>query len=150
MCLRRCGRPLGVSQIIPYLELLSRDFSISLISFEKPGADARHAGERLEAAGVTWRPQTYHAFPKIGSTVRDVVTGTKVIDELAREQGCDIIHVRSYVPALMATRSVTLQRARLLFDMRGFWADERIEGGIWKRGLLYRLAKRQSVGSSPG
>ena len=137
------AEPLGVSQIIPYLELLSREFSISLISFEKPGADVQHAAERLEAAGVTWHPQTYHAFPKIGSTVRDVVTGTKVIDELAREQGCDIIHVRSYVPALMATRSVTLQRARLLFDMRGFWADERVEGGIWRRGLLYRLAKRQ-------
>ena len=69
---------------------------------------------------MNWHPQTYHAFPKIGSTVRDVVTGTKLIDQLAREQGCDIVHVRSYVAALMATRSMTLQRARLLFDMRGF------------------------------
>ena len=46
-------------------------------------------------------------------------------------------------PALMATRSMTLKHARLLFDMRGFWADERVEGGIWRRGVLYRLAKRQ-------
>jgi hypothetical protein len=34
-------------------------------------------------------------------------------------------------------------RARFVFDIRGFWADERVEGGIWRRrGALYRLAKR--------
>jgi glycosyltransferase involved in cell wall biosynthesis len=31
----------------------------------------------------------------------------------------------------------------LLFDIRGFWADERVEGGLWRpNGLLYRVAKR--------
>ena len=31
----------------------------------------------------------------------------------------------------------------MLFDIRGFWADERVEGGLWPRGgLLYRLARR--------
>jgi glycosyltransferase involved in cell wall biosynthesis len=32
---------------------------------------------------------------------------------------------------------------RFLFDMRGFWADERVDGGLWPRdGRLYRMAKR--------
>jgi glycosyltransferase involved in cell wall biosynthesis len=30
-----------------------------------------------------------------------------------------------------------------IFDMRGFWADERVEGGLWsERSVLYRLVKR--------
>jgi glycosyltransferase involved in cell wall biosynthesis len=31
---------------------------------------------------------------------------------------------------------------KYIFDMRGFWADERADGGSWRRGsILYRLAK---------
>src|SRR3954467_8772321 len=31
----------------------------------------------------------------------------------------------------------------LLFDICGFWADERVDGGLWRPGgLLYRAAKR--------
>jgi glycosyltransferase involved in cell wall biosynthesis len=31
---------------------------------------------------------------------------------------------------------------KYLFDMRGFWADERVDGNLWTRtGLMYRMAK---------
>jgi glycosyltransferase involved in cell wall biosynthesis len=31
---------------------------------------------------------------------------------------------------------------KFVFDMRGFWADERVDGGLWpKGGRLYRIAK---------
>jgi glycosyltransferase involved in cell wall biosynthesis len=47
------------------------------------------------------------------------------------------------VPALIALPIQRLTRARLLFDMRGFWADERVDGGLWPReSRLYRIAKR--------
>jgi glycosyltransferase involved in cell wall biosynthesis len=33
-------------------------------------------------------------------------------------------------------------RLRYIFDMRGFWADERVDGNLWPRGgRLYRVAK---------
>jgi glycosyltransferase involved in cell wall biosynthesis len=42
----------------------------------------------------------------------------------------------------MALSARHATRAELLFDIRGFWADERVEGGLWRQGgLLYRLAK---------
>jgi glycosyltransferase involved in cell wall biosynthesis len=42
--------------------------------------------------------------------------------------------------ALAARRAMG---GKLLFDIRGFWADERVEGGLWRRGgVLYRVAKR--------
>ena len=136
------AEPLGVSQILPYLESLARQFEITLISFEKPETDPTYAAARLAAAGVTWRPLNYHSSPKVLSTARDIAAGSREIDRAARESGGDIIHVRSYVPALMALRSRQIQRAKLLFDIRGFWADERVEGGIWRRGALFKTAKR--------
>jgi glycosyltransferase involved in cell wall biosynthesis len=36
-----------------------------------------------------------------------------------------------------------MMAAKLLFDMRGFWVDERVDGGLWPPGgLLYRAGKR--------
>ena len=32
---------------------------------------------------------------------------------------------------LMALPAKRMTGAKLLFDMRGFWADERVDGGLW-------------------
>ena len=54
----------------------------------------------------------------------------------------EIIHVRSYIPAMIALPVKKITRAKLLFDIRGFWADERVDGGIWRtKGLIYRSVK---------
>jgi glycosyltransferase involved in cell wall biosynthesis len=53
-----------------------------------------------------------------------------------------IVHVRSYVPAVMALAACRSANAKLLFDIRGFWVDERVDGGLWPEdGSLYRSAK---------
>ena len=53
-----------------------------------------------------------------------------------------IVHARSYVAAVMALALKRLTGAKFVFDMRGFWADERIDGGLWPRdGRMYRVAK---------
>jgi glycosyltransferase involved in cell wall biosynthesis len=58
-----------------------------------------------------------------------------------------LVHVRSDVPALIALSARVLAEAKLLFDIRGFWADERVDGGLWPRnGILYRIAKRCEAG----
>jgi glycosyltransferase involved in cell wall biosynthesis len=44
----------------------------------------------------------------------------------------------------MAMMSRRAGRAPLVFDIRGFWADERVEGELWRDdGPLYRVAKRR-------
>jgi glycosyltransferase involved in cell wall biosynthesis len=46
------------------------------------------------------------------------------------------------VPSVIALAVKRLTGAKFLFDMRGFWADERVDGGIWPRtSRLFRLAK---------
>lgn len=140
--------PLGQSQVISYLELLGGDARLHILSFEKPAdwADVARRGalaERLARAHITWHPLTYHKAPTLPATLFDIAQGLAVATWLAARHGLRIVHARSYVPALIGWLVKLLTGARLIFDMRGFWADERVDGGIWPAGGgLYRGVKR--------
>lgn len=140
--------PLGQSQVIAYLERLAPDYAIYLVSFEKP-ADRKRADKlaaiqgRLDRAGINWHPLTYHKAPTLPATLFDIAQGTAVSLWLVLRHRIRLIHARSYIPGLIGWMVKLLTGARLLFDIRGFWADERTEGGIWpKGGRTYRMAKR--------
>jgi glycosyltransferase involved in cell wall biosynthesis len=134
--------PLGRSQVLAYLIRLASDYDITLISFEKsPPSEATR--RELAAIGIDWRRLRYHRRPPVVSTLLDTLAGRRALVRAAREGKPAIVHVRSYVPALIALLARGRTGGRLLFDIRGFWADERVEGGIWRKdGLLYRIAKR--------
>jgi glycosyltransferase involved in cell wall biosynthesis len=139
--------PLGESQVVSYIERLASAFTITLLSFEKPAdtADTLRVGEmerRLEACGVEWVSLRYHKWPPVLSTVFDVVTGIVSARRVCRAGAVRIVHARSYVPALIALGARGASRAAFLFDMRGFWVDEKVEARHWSRGgLLYRVGK---------
>lgn len=139
--------PLGQSQVLSYLERLAPGRRIHLISFEK-SADWRDQArresvrQRIEAGGIQWHPLTYHKRPSAAATAFDVAQGTALALTLAIRQRLSIVHARSYVPALIALAVKQATGARFLFDMRGLWADERVDGGLWPRnGTLYRMTK---------
>jgi glycosyltransferase involved in cell wall biosynthesis len=137
------GEPLGRSQILAYLVRLAQDYEITLISYEKLDSDRYALRRELDRHGIRWRPLSYHRRPPVLSTLLDVAAGCWVLRAEARHGRPALLHVRSYVPALIALLARRVTGGRLLFDIRGFWADERVEGGIWPSdGLLYRVAKR--------
>ncbi len=142
------GEPLGRSQVLEYLVRLSAEYDITLFSFEKPDADRRALAAELREHGIAWSALAYHKRPPVLSTLIDVLAGVRAVVAVARTRGRpQLVHVRSYVPALIALWSRRFTGGRLVFDIRGFWVDERVEGGIWpqtKLGfrLLYRIAKR--------
>jgi glycosyltransferase involved in cell wall biosynthesis len=134
--------PLGRSQVLAYLKRLSAEFAITLISFEKSQPTDELRSELTEA-GIDWHPLRYHRRPPVLSTLFDVLAGRRALVRAARRAKPAIVHVRSYVPALVALLARRRTGGRLLFDIRGFWADERVEGDLWPAGgRLYRLAKR--------
>ncbi len=140
------GEPLGRSQVLAYLFRLASDYDITLFSFEKPGADRDALASELRDRGIRWRPLSYHKRPPVISTLLDASRGCFAIVREARRQRPDVVHVRSYVPALMALWARRWTTDNLLFDIRGFWVDERVEGGIWPADrlpyrLLYRVGK---------
>ena len=135
--------PLGRSQVLGYLARLAPAYDIALISFEKSSEKRGSLDDELREIGIEWQPLRYHRRPPVLSTVWDIRAGKKALIRAGRRRAPDIVHVRSYVPALMALVARRRTNGKLLFDIRGFWADERVEGGLWRAdGLLYRVAKR--------
>lgn len=127
--------PLGGSQVLPYLfGLARRGHQISLISFEKPErtADERAAVAKACAdAGIAWHPKPYRKRPPVLSTMADVVQMQRLAAQLHRQEPFDFVHCRGYLSALVGLKMKQRFGTRFLFDMRGFWADERLEGGSW-------------------
>lgn len=139
--------PLGRSQVLAYLEGLSEEHDIYIISFEKSGDwEARNAcrvvERRVSASNITWFPHRYHKRPSGPATAWDIFAGILHGLWLIPRHGIRILHARSYVPAVIALVLKQATGAKFIFDMRGFWADERLDGGIWPEdGYMYRLAK---------
>ena len=139
--------PLGQSQVLAYLKRLAVDRRIYLVSFEKVG-DWGNTAERervlldIDSAGIFWYPLRYHKRPSALATLYDIVCGIVVGLWLVLRYRLCIVHARSYVSSVMALALKRLTGVKYLFDMRGFWADERIDGGILTRdSSLYRMAK---------
>jgi len=142
------SEPLGESQVFQYLMHLAHGHRITLITFEKPenigkpGVRQR-LKDRCTDAGIDWVPLTYHRRPGIPATVYDILQGTFTGWRKVRAARAEIIHARSYIAGTMALLIKRLTGVRFVFDMRGFWPDERVDGGIWTRNsLVYRLFKR--------
>ena len=144
--------PLGQSQVIPYLQGLSSEgYQISLISFEKPAHYSIYKDaikESLKRSGIQWVPLKYHKYPPILSTLFDVWRMNIKAKRLHQEKHFSIVHCRSYLSALVGLSMKKKYGTKFLFDMRGFWADERIEGGIWNRNnfilnWIYGFFKKQ-------
>ena len=137
------SEPLGRSQVIAYLIPLARECEITLISFEKPVDDRSETARILRAAGIEWIPLRYNRRPPVLSTGWDIVRGWLTARRVVQDRSIQITHARSYVSAAIALLANRGSSARFLFDIRGFWVDERVEGGIWARdSWLYRTGKR--------
>ena len=139
--------PLGQSQVLAYLKRLAADQRIHMISFEK-ASDWGNTKERekisqdIANAGICWHPLRYHKRPSALATLWDIGCGIAVGLWLVLRYKLNIVHARSYVPSVMALALKRLTGAKYLFDMRGFWADERVDGNLWSPGgYAYRVAK---------
>lgn len=135
---------LGQSQILPYLVgLADEGFFITVITFEKP-----EVFEKLQIDiekicrdhKLKWEPLKYHKSPPILSTLYDLLILRRVVKKLFVTKKFDIIHCRSYLTSLTGLWAKRKFDVKFIFDMRGFWADERIDGGIWNlKNPLFRL-----------
>lgn len=127
--------PLGQSQILPYVEGLSKEgYHFTLISFEKPerfGKLKRKIQKRCDLANIDWQPLTYTKNPPIFSTLYDIRKMTDLANHLHKQKSFKLIHCRSYITSLSALRLKKKHKTPFIFDMRGFWADERVDGKIW-------------------
>ena len=139
--------PLGQSQVLPYLRGLADGYAITVMSFEKrqDWQDVERRQEvraQLDKAGVEWIPLRYHKRPSVPATAFDIVHGIVRGFGVVLRRKPGIVHVRSYVPGVMGLALKRVAGARFIFDMRGFWPDEKVDAGAWRRDSgVYRAAK---------
>ena len=126
---------LGQSQVLPYvMGLEEKGYTFSILSFEKPSKYPAEKGvveELLKGKNITWYPKMYHKRFSILATVWDILTGLFFIHTLMSRQPFRAVHCRSYISAVIGMYAKNRFGVRFIFDMRGFWADERVDGGLW-------------------
>ncbi len=146
--------PLGQSQVLPYLKGLSaKGFTIHLISFEKKDRFEKYK-EQIEqictSANIHWHPLSYTKKPPLLSTLKDVRKMRTLAIKIVKKEKIQIVHCRNYLSALVGLFLKKNFQTKFLFDMRGFWADERVDGKIWSLknpvfSSVYRYFKKQEI-----
>ncbi len=143
--------PLGQSQILSYVKGLARihGWKIDILSFEKNISTPLKTQfkSELERLNIRWIAKRFTTSPPVVSTLYDMLKMYITGINLFKTNEYKIIHARSLMPAYVGLKLKEKFGAKLIFDMRGFWADQRIESGVWNGNnpayrYLYKITKR--------
>ena len=146
--------PLGQSQVLPYLIGLTKEgFNFHIISFEKQHRfemNKDHIQKICDDSNIIWHPNSYTQKSPLFTTIWDVYRMKKLAKKLNKDSQFHIVHCRSYISALVGLSMKKQYGTKFIFDMRGFWADERIDGGLWDLNnpifrLVYKYFKKKEV-----
>jgi len=143
---------LGQSQVIPYLrELARKGYEITILSVEKKSKlekTGKEIAKQLSDMGIEWETLLFTERPPLLSKIYDQWSVSNKAKRLYKRKKFDFVHCRSYVAAEAALKLHRKFSVPFLFDMRGFWVDERVDSGLWdlKKPLysfLYNLYKKK-------
>ena len=127
--------PLGQSQVIPYLAGLTKyGYEFTILSCDKPKKYADHKEyvlKLLQPYSINWVSIPYHKKPPVLSSYFDFLMMKKKAGKLHQREKFDIVHTRPGLPTLVALWMKKKYGVKFLNDIRGFWADERVDGGMW-------------------
>lgn len=137
--------PLGQSQVLPYLiGLTQKGYTFTLLSCEKPERFEQHK-ETINAIvsknNIDWQPISFTKSPPVLAKYYDLYRLEQKAIALHKVKKFAMVHCRSYVSAAIGLKLKQKFGVKFLFDMRGFWVDERVDSGAWKLdNPFYRFA----------
>lgn len=127
--------PLGQSQVLPYLIHLTKNgYQFTLVSCEKKERYQQNKAiiEKIcHENNIDWQPIFYTKNPPVISTIIDIIKLNKKVKQLHQQKRFQLIHCRSYITSLIGLAFKQKYGVKFIFDMRGFWADERVDGNLW-------------------
>jgi glycosyltransferase involved in cell wall biosynthesis len=127
--------PLGQSQVIPYLEGLTKEgYQFTILSCDKPQKYKAHKTEvekLVNKIPINWVSLPYHKSPPVLSSVYDFFRMRQKAIQLHAKYKFVMVHTRPGIPQLIALYLKKKLGIKYLNDIRGFWADERVDGGMW-------------------
>ncbi|HEY1040896.1 MAG TPA: glycosyltransferase, partial [Bacteroidia bacterium] len=127
---------LGQAQVLPYLVGLSASgFSVEVVSAEKKANFEKNYEQVnliMETNAIEWHYNFYDSSVPLISQRRNFKRLKKLTEERIEANNDNVfLHCRSYLPGLIGLYYKRKENIPFIFDMRGFWADERIDGSIW-------------------
>ena len=144
--------PLGQSQVIPYLQGLSKKgFQFFLLSCEKQEAFSKNeAAVKTILAGynIEWITIPYTKTPPVLSTIKDIINLKKEAKRIHQRYHIDMVHTRAGIPSLVGLWMKRTMGVKFLHDVREFYADSRVDGRIWNINnplfkIIYRYFKKK-------
>lgn len=145
---------IGQAQVLPYIVgLRKRGHRFTIVSFEAPD-DLERLGENVqsevEKLGIEWVARPFRRNPPLLAKFIDQIDMMRTTDRLAKRGNFDIVHCRSYIAADVGLKLKQRHGLQLLFDMRGFWVDQRLDGGRWRAesvlySRLYKMWKKKEA-----
>jgi glycosyltransferase involved in cell wall biosynthesis len=136
--------PLGRSQVLEYLINLSKNNKFYLISFEREN-DLKNLDEikkLVRKHNIEWHYLKYSNKFGIFSTIKQVVQVVKIASKLIKQHSISIIHARSMIPATIGIILKKIYKIKLVFDIRGFAIDEKLDSGrLNSNGFLFKQLK---------
>ena len=144
--------PLGQSQVIPYLAGLSKSgYQFTILSCEKPQRFALYKNDiekLLRSLDIIWVPILYHKNPPVLSSLYDVIMLKRKAKFLHSKENFDMVHTRAGIPSLIGLWMKKKFNVKFLHDVREFYADSRVDGGIWNLksplyNIIYKYFKRR-------
>lgn len=127
--------PLGQSQVIPYIKGLTKfGYCFTILSCDKPAkykTNKSYVEQLITGFPINWVSLPYHKNPRLLSAIYDYYALKRKAEALHLAHPFDMVHSRPGTPSLVALYLKKKFGIKFLNDIRGFWADERVDGGIW-------------------
>ena len=140
--------PIGNSQVLSYLIKVSSEYNIKLLSYEKKEdlvnkIEIRQLKKKLLEHHIEWKYFIYYDHIFFLGTLRNIFNGffNNIYDLITNK--INLFHIRGPLPGLLIIPFLIIYKVKFIFDMRGFWADEKVDRLGWKiNSIVYKFFKR--------
>tara|TARA_B100000787_G_C16189999_1_gene296897 strand:- start:1327 stop:2529 length:1203 start_codon:yes stop_codon:yes gene_type:complete len=139
--------PLGYSQVFKYLEKLSEHHKINLVTLEKNNDLQKTDAltlllQQCSKNNITWYRCKYrNGWFGLGQLI-NVFNLIALPIYIFLTKKISLIHIRSYMPGIAIPLLSSFFKFKLIFDIRGFWADEKHDRLNWRKdSYKYRFFK---------
>ena len=140
---------LGQSLVVPAVKTLAQiGVELTLVTFEKPldlaqADEMQRVREMLAEDKIEWIPLKYHKDPKIPATVFDIGQGVARSMQKRLSKRFDIVHARTFPGGLIGLLVAPLIGAKFIYHNEGFYPDEQVDGGVWKKNSRPHLVAKR-------
>ena len=124
---------IGQSQIIPYINFLSDNYEITIVSLEKRKnkLEIKKIKEKFFSKNIIWY-NYYYSYNKFFQNILKIVLLNFIVFFLALKNNYSIIHIRSFTSFFLVLL-VLYKKLKIIYDIRGFWIYEKIDRFNWNR-----------------